>query len=84
MLEKIFNLMVVPEDKANHLIYGLFIFIISNLIFSDFLISISICTVIAILKEVYDHYHEDHTASFLDVIYTIAGGLLGLLIIITI
>jgi VanZ family protein len=81
MLEKIFKLMEIPRDKANHLIYGLLIFIIVNLTFGNPLLSMIICTLIAILKEVYDHYHPDHNWSTSDILYTVMGGLLGLTLI---
>lgn len=69
----------VEEDKANHFIYGLLIYFIITLFFGD-LIGMIICFLSAILKEVYDHYSPNHQFDWWDFIWTVMGGLIGLLI----
>ena len=51
------NLPQIPQDKANHIIFGWLIFFISNL-FLNVYISFSIVLVFATLKEVYDEFYR--------------------------
>lgn len=47
------KLPLIPQDKANHFIYGLIIFLLSNIILNN-LFSLIIVIVFAITKELYD------------------------------
>lgn len=68
---------MLAKDKQLHLIVG---FICGSLItfFSNIHLAISIGVIVAIGKEVYDHYHpKNHTAEVLDVLTTIIGAIVG-------
>jgi len=49
------KLPLIPQDKANHFIYGFFIYILSNLIFINW-VSLLIVLIFALGKELYDEY----------------------------
>ena len=49
------RLPIIDQDKANHLIYGLLIFMVSMLLLTPVL-SFTIVVIIAFLKEVIDTY----------------------------
>lgn len=74
-----FKLPLIPEDKANHFIYGIVIYFIVNL-FLGIIAAVALGIVAAIGKEIYDGKHTNHTADWKDAAYTIAGVLLGVLI----
>jgi hypothetical protein len=70
---------VIEQDKANHLIYGLIIFMISML-FLPPILSFTIVIIIAFLKEVVDTYIKGYLRRrefVLDFLYTILGAGLG-------
>lgn len=82
------NLMI-PEDKANHFIYGLFLSVLFNFFFGIEVAFYAILTV-AVLKEVSDWYQnhklklqhkpEVHGVDFWDAVSTLLGfGTLALL-----
>ncbi len=75
-IEKIINALLIKEDKANHFIYGAIVTALVFLITGLPILSIYICGIIGSLKEVYD----GNRFSFLDIIWTIAGGLFTILI----
>jgi hypothetical protein len=75
------TLPLLVEDKANHLIYGVFIYILSYIFLYRFYAMIPVI-IIGALKEVYDHYSEKNNADIFDFIWTVVGGLLCELIII--
>jgi hypothetical protein len=74
-----FKLPLIPQDKANHFIYGIIIYFIINLVFG-IIAGVSVGVVAAIGKEIYDGRHINHTADWKDAAYTIAGVLLGALL----
>jgi hypothetical protein len=45
----------IPQDKANHIIYGITIFILSNLFLNDYYSFVVVFT-FALGKEIYDEY----------------------------
>lgn len=47
------NLLLIPQDKANHFIYGLLIFLLSN-VFLNNLFSLIVVIIFAIIKELCD------------------------------
>lgn len=75
-ITNLLQLLTIEQDKANHFIYGLLIFIFCSFIFNPF---ISFFFVISVggLKEVYDHYIE-RRFDWLDLFWTGLGGLVGL------
>jgi hypothetical protein len=73
------KLPMLEHDKANHFIYGLIIFGLFKVILGP-IVGIIVCILFGIGKEIYDHFHIDHTPDIYDAIITIAGGVIGLLI----
>lgn len=49
------KLPLIPQDKANHAIYGFVIFVLSNIFLNEYY-SLGIVCLFAIGKEVYDQY----------------------------
>jgi len=74
------KLPIIKEDKANHFIYGISIFLLTKIIFGP-IVGLATCVSFGILKEVYDHFHPNHTCDVMDAIATIIGGIVGVLII---
>lgn len=72
------NLPIIPEDKANHFIYGLLITAIILTLSSSIPLAIFICTIIAFSKEFYDK--KITTFSWLDIVFTVSGGVTSVLI----
>lgn len=67
---------LIPQDKANHIIYGLLIFIISGFFLNDFY-SFVICLLFAFAKEViHDFYFKRGTPDIVDFLATICLPLL--------
>ena len=64
----------IPQDKANHFIYGFVIYIIATLMFSN-LISLCIVLIVALGKEAYDSKHKG-SVEVLDVIATLSPALI--------
>ena len=75
------TLPLLKEDKANHLIYGIVIYIISYIFLDRFYALIPVI-IIGALKEFFDHYSKKNNADVYDFIWTVVGGLLCELIII--
>ena len=78
---------MLPIDKSNHLIYGVLIFTIVYFLLKRLvkknsgIISFLFVITIAIVKEVYDLQNlSTNTPEIYDIICTILGGLIGLLI----
>jgi hypothetical protein len=49
------KLPLIPQDKANHIIYGLVIFLLSNLFLNNYF-SFVVAFTFALGKEIYDEY----------------------------
>jgi hypothetical protein len=76
-----FKLPIIPHDKANHFIYGLVAFAVAFPVVGEY-IALVFVAILGGAKEVYDYQHRDvHTPSTADAIWTIAGGVLGCLIV---
>jgi len=71
------NLPLMPQDKANHFIYGFVIYLLANILLTD-LLSLIIVLIFALAKETYDYYRQGQV-ELLDVIYTISPALIILL-----
>ena len=74
-----FKLPIIPEDTANHFIYGIVIYFITNLVFGVF-IAVMIGIIAGISKEIYDELHKNHVSDWKDAAVTMAGVLLGVLL----
>jgi len=75
-IKKLLDILLIKQDKANHFIYGAIITALIFGIIQEPILSIYLCFIIASVKEVYD----GDRFSFLDIIWTIAGGLLTIAI----
>jgi hypothetical protein len=65
----------LPQDKANHALYGASIYLVAAL-FVGPLLALGLSCVAGALKEVYDRLHKDaHTPDAWDWLATTAGGL---------
>ena len=68
------KLPLIPNDKANHFIYGFVIFVLSNLVLNEW-ISLAVVCLFAFGKEIYDEY-EYGGFDIYDAIWTIAPALI--------
>lgn len=73
------NLPQLHQDKANHFIYGVFIYALSALICDPFP-SMFIVMSVAFFKEFIDTYSDSSDFSFGDFFATTIGGLTALLL----
>jgi len=89
MLESFFQKLnnLVPVDKLLHFFYGTLTFIFLVFFLSVFvtlkialLISLTITTLIAFSKEMYDSFKANHTSDIYDFIFTVLTGVLITLI----
>ena len=67
------QLPLIPLDKANHIIYGIVIYIICNLLLNN-LMSLGIVVLFGLGKEIYD-YKSYGKFDTLDLLATIIGAL---------
>ena len=78
MLEKLFKLGLIPQDKACHVIWGMFTFMI--LVHFDVTLACVAVVIQAVVKELYDYTKPLlHTADVWDAVATIVGGAMGFL-----
>jgi len=75
-MKKLFEFLLIKEDKANHFIYGSAITALIFWITQEPILSLYLCFIISSCKEVFD----GNRFNFLDIISSIAGGLLTILI----
>lgn len=74
------SLPLIPQDKANHIVYGSVIFAAAYALFSfaglpALPIAAGMVVIAAVAKEVWDRAHkETHTPDPVDALATIAGG----------
>jgi hypothetical protein len=73
------NLPNLPQDKANHAVYGVAIYAASASIFSA-PFSMIVVFAFAAGKELYDSVLKEKSFSTLDMIATLCGGLVGMYI----
>ena len=71
------NLPLIPLDKANHFIYGFFIYIFFSMIVPHE-IAVGVVFAFGVLKEIRDHVINKR-ADFLDMIFTIAPAIIMLI-----
>ena len=75
------RLPIIEEDKANHLIYGIVIFIIAFAVTNEYIALLTV-TFAGAFKEYLDHLdRENHTPCIYDFIYTVVGGFLGFILV---
>jgi len=77
--DRIFEKMEIQGDKANHFVYGILVYFLGMLAMGD-LAGISACVLAAVGKEVWDHFSKEHEWCWLDLAWTVLGGIAGLLI----
>ena len=65
------NLPIIPEDKANHFIYGLIITTVILFLYG-IASAISVCVLLAVSKEIYDIRGSGF--SWMDLLFTLLGG----------
>ena len=68
------KLPLIPQDKANHFIYGNVICFFFSLFFIP-LVTITFIVIISIGKELYDYKTKTGTPELMDVIWTLLGAL---------
>ena len=77
MIEKLISLAnSIPSDKVAHCLGGVILFAIGQL----FGYGLALAVIGAVVKEIYDYMHPNHTADVKDAIATTLGGLLGYII----
>tara|TARA_Y100000389_G_C17341930_1_gene453828 strand:- start:401 stop:652 length:252 start_codon:yes stop_codon:yes gene_type:complete len=77
------KLPIIPQDKANHTLYGIAIFFLTALI-TNIWIGLVASTLFGVIKEIYDYFNKEHHSSDIwDLIATICGGVIGTLIAFT-
>lgn len=77
MIEKILTyLNSIPSDKIAHCLGGVILFAIGQL----FGQGLALAVIGAVVKELYDRQHANHTPDVWDAVATILGGLLGFII----
>lgn len=62
----------VDKDKANHFVYGSVITLVTLSITGSILTTFTICTIVAVLKEVWDMFYGSGF-DWLDIVWTILG-----------
>ena len=72
------DLPIIPADKANHFIYGFYIYILLDLIMNSFYAALLVL-VIGIAKEAYDYYDYGKW-EIMDVFATVLPSLILILI----
>jgi hypothetical protein len=85
-MEKLFSLFMklssqripLPLDKQAHFWSGAIIGFVSYIFIGCW--AILGVALIALIKEVYDYKHPNHTADFWDWVATVLGGILGLIL----
>ena len=70
---------LLPYDKSLHLLGGMIVFLIANSVLVGGW-SLLVVLIAAISVEVIDYVSKKGTPEIMDIIYTIAGGLLALIL----
>jgi hypothetical protein len=66
---------IIPQDKANHFVYGFLIFAFFSLFFTE-IICLIIVAFIAAAKEIYDKVSKKGTPELLDFVFTVIPALI--------
>lgn len=76
MIESILKAIYLPQDKANHVVWGAILFAAGHFVSIPF--AAAVVLAVAIFKELYDSYHPDrHSVDPMDAVATAAGGVVG-------
>ena len=75
MINKIIKLIGI--DKLLHFLCGMIIALISLIVFKSFITAIVLTTWIGAAKEIFDMRKNDNKFDVLDLLFTIAGGVIG-------
>jgi len=67
-----FEIFEVETDKVNHFFYGVIITIMLFVILKSEVTAFGICTIIAVTKEVYDHFFGSRF-DWMDILWTLLG-----------
>lgn len=67
-----FEIFELDKDKANHFVYGSFITLCCLALTGSLLLSISVCVIIAVLKEIWDLFYGSGF-DWLDIFWTLMG-----------
>ena len=67
-----FEIFELDKDKANHFVYGSLITLCSLVITGSIIMSVSICLLIALLKEIWDLFYGSGF-DWLDIFWTLMG-----------
>lgn len=70
----------LPKDKLLHLIGGTYIFLFSNIFFEKWIAMFIVLTAAILIEAVWDGLMKKGTPELLDVVWTVAGGLLALVL----
>jgi hypothetical protein len=74
---------LLPQDKANHFVYGSLVFTIVYILTLNPILALTITTIVGFGKEIYDALNKQtHTPDILDLLSTVAGGLFPFLCLI--
>lgn len=65
---------LIPQDKANHVIYGMIIYYLVQFSLTPYA-ALATVAVFAVAKEVYDWVSKCGTSEFLDIMATVLGAL---------
>lgn len=68
----------IPLDKQAHFWTGSILGFVSYIFIGCW--ALVVVALIALAKEVYDYKHPNHTADFWDLVATVLGGILGLIL----
>lgn len=71
------KLPLIPQDKANHFIYGFVIFFLSNIFLNDY-VSLGVVFLFALGKEIYDEWKYGGF-DWIDLLYTISPAIVIIL-----
>ena len=85
MFPYIYNTFWITDDKTLHMFWGLIIFLFCIFFFNilkkkTIIYSFLVVFIIALGKEVYDSFVINHYVEFLDVVFTLVGAIIGLLL----
>jgi hypothetical protein len=77
MIEFFLDKLTIPADKALHFFYG---FLVFNATYWWLGVGpgLTITLIVALLKEAYDSKHKKHTASLLDIFFTMLPAIIQL------
>ncbi len=70
------KLLLIPQDKANHFIYGFVIYMLTSILFDGWIPLLTVVFFAAGKEIIYDKIMKKGTPELLDFIFTIVSGLL--------